>query len=547
MGTSGALGMTATKRKRTRRKDNAGGAIAPQLTRRGARVAKSAQKRAHNRSSRPSGAAAARGVIVGNRLAEARHVAKKTARTNTLAFKKPGRPRKSLIEWNDPSRQVQVLDWKQRAQEFGLNVDEREESDVPYEIEPARLLRSEEPEAFAAQPIPDDNDDEEQEDEDERPASAPGVSREDVDLVRVYLQHIGKRKLLKKHEEVAIGERIEQAQHELVATLAEMPCAINTLVSLADRIRSKGDPAAELILLPEGGELRDDQIAPVLRAFNRIKRRRCLLDNLRAKLENPRLGVKARAVHDAHREKARLGIIEDLATQPIRPSLIDGIVDELREVDKEFRQLENVGRTERAERCKALEGAARAEPGGVPAPLHQGRNGRRDRAGGEARADGGQPPPRRLDCQTLSESWFVIPRPDPGRQHRPDEGGGPLPVPPRLQVLDLRHLVDPPGDHKGDRRQRANDSSAGARDRVVEQAGKGAQGAAHRAWPRADAGRDRQETEDTGGEGAAAARRAEDALLAGDEDRRGRGHRARRRAARSQHPDRRKTPRSRAI
>ena len=45
-----------------------------------------------------------------------------------------------------------------------------------------------------------------------------------------------------------------------MATLAEMPCATNTLVALADRIRTKGDPAAQLILLPEGGELREDQI-----------------------------------------------------------------------------------------------------------------------------------------------------------------------------------------------------------------------------------------------------------------------------------------------
>jgi RNA polymerase primary sigma factor len=258
-----------------------------------------------------------------------------------------------------------VLDWKHRAQEFGLAVDERDDhADVPYDLEPTRLLRSQEPEAFSAQPIPDEDDVDEQAEEDEQPARAAGVSREDVDLVRVYLQHIGKRKLLKKPEEAAIGERIERAQQDLVATLAGMPCAINTLVSLADRIRTKGDPAAELILLPEGGELRAEQVAPVLRAFNRIKRRRCLLDNLRLKLENPKLGVRTRAVHEEHRRKARAGIVADLSAQPIRPSLIDGIVERMRAVDKEFSQLEGLPRAERAERCKALEtrlGLTRAE------------------------------------------------------------------------------------------------------------------------------------------------------------------------------------------
>jgi hypothetical protein len=36
----------------------------------------------------------------------------------------------------------------------------------------------------------------------------------------------------------------------------------------------------------------------------------------------------------------------------------------------------------------------------------------------------------------------AVPRPDPGRQYRADEGGGQVRVPARLQILDLRHVVD---------------------------------------------------------------------------------------------------------
>ena len=91
-----------------------------------------------------------------------------------------------------------MLDWRHRAQEFGLNVDGRDGTDPsrPYD-EPGRLLQDDEPEAFADQPIPDGGIDDELEDEnDEQAEQAPqaGVSREDVDLVRVYLQHIGKRR-----------------------------------------------------------------------------------------------------------------------------------------------------------------------------------------------------------------------------------------------------------------------------------------------------------------------------------------------------------------
>jgi RNA polymerase primary sigma factor len=290
-------------------------------------------------------------------------VAKKTAPPATLAFK-PSSKRSSLIEWNDPSRQAQVLDWHHRAKDFGLAVEEREEGEEGqgYEVEPRQLLEHDEPEAFANQPIRRRSDFEEPEEEPE-PLKA-GVSREDVDLVRVYLQHIGKRKLLKAHQEVEIGGRIESAQRDLLAALGDIPGGVQTLIALADRIRSKGDPAAELILLPEGGELRPDHIDPVLRAFNRIKRRRCLIDDLRQKLENPRLGAKTRAEHEAQIARTRKAVVEDLTSQPIRPSLVDGTVAELRQLDQEFRNLENVPRAERAERCRALEarvGLPRAE------------------------------------------------------------------------------------------------------------------------------------------------------------------------------------------
>ncbi len=280
----------------------------------------------------------------------------KTPPSNTLAFRAAPR-RKSLIEWNDPSRQVHILDWRQRAHGFGLDVDEREdvEEGQPF-VQPERLLQEEEPEAFTEQPIPHDEDAPEEE-EVEQPVAAAGP-RDEVDLVRVYLKHIGQRKLLKKHQEVEIGERIEKAQRDLVAALAEIPGAVHTLVALADRIRVKGDPAAELILLPEGGELREETITPVLRAFGRIKRRRCVIDNLRQQLEHPRLGVKSRGQLGQRLTRARTALAEELAAQPIRPSLIDAVVTELRELDQAFRALEHVPRAERVEQCRELESRA---------------------------------------------------------------------------------------------------------------------------------------------------------------------------------------------
>src|SRR5687768_16481966 len=235
---------------------------------------------------------------------------KTSAKSKTLAFRAPRR-RKSLIEWEDPARPAHVLDWRQRAHGFGLDVDEREDTDEeqPFAVSPERMLREDEPEAFADQPVVEEAEDDEEE---ELEQAEEAASREDVDLVRLYLQHIGKRRLLKAHEEVAIGQRIETAQQALVSALADIPAAVQTLLALADRIRTEGEPAAELILLPEGGELRDEYVTPVLAAFARIKRRRNAAEALREKLTNPKCGAKVRRQLEAQLDRAQRTLSEEL-------------------------------------------------------------------------------------------------------------------------------------------------------------------------------------------------------------------------------------------
>ena len=113
------------------------------------------------------------------------------------------------------------------------------------------------------------------------------------------------------------------------------------------------------------------------------------------------------------------------------------------------------------------------------------------RHGGQAADDRGEPAARRLDREGLPGPRAVVPRPDPGGLARADPRGREVRLPPRLQVLDLRHLVDPPGRHARDRRQGAHDPHPGAHGREAEQ------GRARRAparagvRPRADARGDR--------------------------------------------------------
>ena len=330
-----------------------------------------APARTSSRTSRPSSQPSGARPSKGNPIADPEGVGRKTA-TAALPFK-AGAKRGSLIEWNQ-SRQTQILDWHHRAKDYGLAVEEREdvEEGQPYAVEPRQLLEEGEPEAFSDQPIRRRADyealaaeaaDLTDDDDEEQPLEA-GATREDVDLVRVYLQHIGKRKLLKAHQEVEIGERIERAQKDLLAAMADIPGAIQALISLADRIRLKGDPAAELILLPEGGELKPEHIEPVLRTFNRIKKRRTLIEGLREKLAHPKIGVRARAEAEKQLQRTRKLSVDDLVAQPIRPSLVDETVTELRHIEQEFTRLDELPRGERTEQCQALEvrvGMTRAE------------------------------------------------------------------------------------------------------------------------------------------------------------------------------------------
>ena len=128
--------------------------------------------------------------------------------------------------------------------------------------------------------------------------------------------------------------------------------------------------------------------------------------------------------------------------------------------------------------------------------------------------------PRDLYREEIHRPRLAVPRPDPGRQHRSDEGRRQIRLPPRLQVLDLRDVVDPAGNHALDRRPGAHHPHSGAHDRCHQQ------GRAHepadpaRDRPRADARGACGKTWHAAREGAQGAEDRQGAAVAGDADRR---------------------------
>jgi RNA polymerase primary sigma factor len=258
----------------------------------------------------------------------------------------------SLIDWREPRRNAHVLDWRERAHEFGLvPVDEEDEPGTSVEQPPERLLEEEEPEAFRLEPVRESEYDEPVDD-----SLRPGaMSREDLDLMRVYLKNVGSHRLLKASEEQEIGRRIELARSALQGSLAGMPCALRTLVDLAGHVERGSAPAAELILLPDGGELKPDNVEPVLSAFKRIRRELESVCRCKRKCEDRRSTMASRAGYRREIARATEAVETALAALPLRPSLIDDIVTELRGVERSFADLDRRPRPERQLERRALE------------------------------------------------------------------------------------------------------------------------------------------------------------------------------------------------
>ncbi len=281
-------------------------------------------------------------------------------RTPDLSWNPGARSATALVDWREPERNARVLDWRERAQAFGLaSIDEQEP--VPgLVVEPAeRLLREEEPEAFEDQDIGGAAAGLEQEaDEDLPEPRAAGLSQDDVDLVRVYLKNIGRQKLLKAAQEQEIGRAIEVARSDLLSELMVVPAARLTLLSLADAVRQQAVPAAELILLPDGGELKPEKIDPVLRAFVRVGRLTRQIESCRQRLSEGRSPAVSRARSRdaiARAEKAIQATVRDL---PIRPTVVGQVVEELRQIDQQFESLAQSMPRDRVGRLQALEGRA---------------------------------------------------------------------------------------------------------------------------------------------------------------------------------------------
>ena len=358
---------------------------------------------------------------------------------------------------------------------------------------------------------PEDEEQQEDEEETESALDLPITTEKIDDPVRMYLTQMGEIPLLTRDEEISLAKKIEITRKRYRHRVLESGIGIAAAIRILQEV-ARGDLAFDRTLRigtadPVGKDDLQKRMPVNLRTLEK------LVTGMRADME--RIARRARDPKQirAALEKSRVerGAYVPSLLQPSSegPAPPRGGGDPDEEDPPRARGVQGARRGDRDRFASASSDLRRRNGDAV---RHRGRRGAapgaRDPVPRAARRlprfaprtsehrfaeyeeakrklSSGQPAPRGLDRQEVPQPRPLLPRPHPGGQHRPDEGGREVRVPPRLQVLDLRHVVDPPGHHPLDRRPGADDPHPGPHDRDDEQAAQRHQEADPEEGPRA--------------------------------------------------------------
>jgi RNA polymerase primary sigma factor len=288
---------------------------------------------------------------------------------------RPERPGQTLVDWEDPEASLSVVDWKARGRAYGvvpleMDLDPDDAGDGNDDVpSAAAVITREDPEALDGADLADDISDDEATpaDTEEVPVAETAADVSDSgggaepDLVRLYLQQIGRHPLLSRQDEQELGERMEALEGSLLRLFAQVPCARATLLALAADVRDGKTPAPGLILFPDGRELTPRRLAPVLAAFATLEAQHQEIGRLCGK----RQGAAARDTR--HELTARMAtltaqVADLLSAQPIRPSVLDYVIEKLLKTHEEvmatLRLPPGSNRDRESERLRARTGIA---------------------------------------------------------------------------------------------------------------------------------------------------------------------------------------------
>jgi RNA polymerase sigma factor (sigma-70 family) len=149
------------------------------------------------------------------------------------------------------------------------------------------------------------------------------------DIVRRYLQQIGKTALLNPAEERDLCVRIEAAQQELAAALLAGPETRQRMDELFEAVRSKHLPVDELLASRDGRPLLRRDIAHAFEAFTQVKRRAAAVERVDTAAARSAAGRRRQLRERADRLVTSLA--DAVAAVPIRPVVLEAIADRVPE------------------------------------------------------------------------------------------------------------------------------------------------------------------------------------------------------------------------
>ena len=299
------------------------------------------------------------------------------------------------------------------------------------------------------------------------------------DPVRMYMNQMGKVPLLTREQEVEICKKIEEAEVAMKSIIYGLGFTAKEHIAIAEKLLS--EPPKERFdrvivdkkVANREGHLRDlRKLIKKLRAFDqkvdekyfswqksqqksRKEQMQRELKKMSAKLQEmfgkfyykqkvvEEMIVVAGNIYDKFQASTRH--IQELESQRTTTERRTALEAE----HAKIQTLEQFVRMPREEFYQVLQGFERC---GGSRPEGQDAHGR------------GQFAPRRFRREKIHQPRPVVPRFDPGRQHRLDERRRKIRVSPRLQIFHLRDLVDSPGHHALDCGPGAHDPHPGAHD-----------------------------------------------------------------------------------
>ena len=276
------------------------------------------------------------------------------------------------------------------------------------------------------------------------------------DPVRMYLKQMGQVPLLTREQEVEISKRIEDAEAMVQRHLNRFGFTAREYLNLARKLE-QGRERFDRVIQDKKIDSRDKYLAALKALVRSVEGANTKAEQAYARLarfrDSKTAGPKAEkefAKADAALQKL---FIRFYYKQKVTEEFVAVCEHHHHEMVDAQHQLERLHKSrskskEHHSHIKELEGKLQdiEIPGAhAAAPLPRGPSSAHGLAAqgaqGQDRDGRGQPAPRHLHRQEIHQPRPFLPRPDPGRQHGPDEGGREIRVSPRATSFPLT----PPG------------------------------------------------------------------------------------------------------